>query len=52
MEMRDEMLTGHVIVAAGKLERMLKEAGFSVERLAGPPGGKREILRGTKLFTD
>ena len=27
MEMRDEMLTGHVIVAAGKLERMLKEAG-------------------------
>lgn len=38
--------------AKGSVRRMLKEAGFSVERLAGPPGGKREILRGTKLFTD
>ena len=23
-------------------------AGFTVERLPGPPGGKREILRATK----
>lgn len=34
--------------AKGIVRRMLQEAGFMVERLAGPPGGKREILRGTK----
>ena len=34
--------------AKGVVRRMLQEAGFIVERLAGPPGGKREILRGTK----
>lgn len=34
--------------AKGYIRRMLKEIGFSVERLAGPPGGKREILRAVK----
>lgn len=34
--------------AKGVVRRMLQSAGFSVERLPGPPG-KREILRGTKL---
>lgn len=35
--------------AKGAVRRMLKTAGFTVERLPGPPGGKREILRGTKI---
>ena len=34
--------------AKGVVRRMLQTAGFKVERLPGPPGGKREILRGTK----
>lgn len=34
--------------AKGVVRRMLQAAGFEVERLAGPPGGKREILRATK----
>ncbi|MCQ2217683.1 MAG: tRNA (5-methylaminomethyl-2-thiouridine)(34)-methyltransferase MnmD [Paludibacteraceae bacterium] len=34
--------------AKGAVRRMLQAAGFEVERLAGPPGGKREILRGKK----
>lgn len=34
--------------AKGVVRRMLQAAGFIVERLPGPPGGKREILRGTK----
>lgn len=34
--------------AKGVVRRMLQSAGFTVERLAGPPGGKREILRATK----
>ena len=33
--------------AKGIVRRMLQSAGFIVERLAGPPGGKREILRAT-----
>lgn len=33
--------------AKGVVRRMLQSAGFTVERLPGPPGGKREILRGT-----
>ncbi len=32
--------------AKGVVRRMLQTAGFTVERLPGPPGGKREILRG------
>ncbi len=31
--------------AKGVVRRMLQSAGFTVERLPGPPGGKREILR-------
>jgi tRNA U34 5-methylaminomethyl-2-thiouridine-forming methyltransferase MnmC len=34
--------------AKGVVRRALQSAGFSVERLAGPPG-KREILRAVKL---
>ncbi|MBQ8521668.1 MAG: tRNA (5-methylaminomethyl-2-thiouridine)(34)-methyltransferase MnmD [Bacteroides sp.] len=34
--------------AKGSVRRMLQAAGFTVERLPGPPGGKREILRATK----
>lgn len=34
--------------AKGAIRRMLKEIGFIPERLAGPPGGKREILRARK----
>ena len=31
----------------GVIRRMLSEIGFKVERIAGPPNGKREILRAT-----
>lgn len=34
--------------AKGEIRRRLQDCGFIVERLAGPPGGKREILRATK----
>lgn len=34
--------------AKGVVRRMLQSAGYTVERLPGPPGGKREILRATK----
>lgn len=37
--------------AKGAVRRMLQAAGFMVERLPGPPGGKREILRAVKLMT-
>ena len=35
--------------AKGIIRRMLQAAGFKVERLPGPPNGKREILRATKI---
>lgn len=35
--------------AKGVVRRMLQEAGFKTERLSGPPGGKREILRAVKM---
>ena len=35
--------------AKGAIRRLLHSTGFSVERLAGPIGGKREILRATKI---
>lgn len=35
--------------AKGVVRRMLQSAGYQVERLPGPPGGKREILRATRL---
>lgn len=34
--------------AKGSIRRMLQQIGFLTERLPGPPGGKREILRATK----
>ena len=34
--------------AKGEVRRRLQSVGFTVERLPGPPGGKREILRATK----
>lgn len=34
--------------AKGIVRRMLQAAGFTVERIPGPPGGKREILRAWK----
>ena len=34
--------------AKGAVRRMLQSIGFRVERLPGPPGGKREILRAVK----
>ena len=36
--------------AKGIVRRMLQASGFMVERLPGPPGGKREILRATKMI--
>lgn len=35
--------------AKGSIRRALQECGFIVERLPGPPNGKREILRATKV---
>lgn len=35
--------------AKGIIRRTLQAVGFEVERLPGPPGGKREILRARKL---
>ena len=34
--------------AKGAIRRLLQAMGFTVERLTGPVGGKREILRATK----
>lgn len=34
--------------AKGVVRRLLQAVGFTVERLPGPPGGKREILRALK----
>ncbi len=34
--------------AKGEIRRRLQTCGFRVERLPGPPNGKREILRATK----
>lgn len=38
--------------AKGIVRRMLQAAGFKVERLPGPPGGKREILRARKTHKE
>ena len=34
--------------AKGVIRRLLQAVGFKTERLPGPPGGKREILRASK----
>ncbi len=47
----DAMSPGAVLTtycAKGAIRRMLLQIGFLTERLPGPPGGKREILRTTK----
>ncbi len=47
----DAMRAGGVLTtycAKGAIRRMLQQIGFLTERLPGPPGGKREILRATK----
>ncbi len=36
----------------GIVKRTLKEVGFTIEKLAGPTDGKREMLRATKLVTN
>ena len=38
--------------AKGVIRRLLQSTGFSVERIAGPVGGKREILRAKKNETE
>lgn len=38
--------------AKGVVRRMLQASGFVVERLPGPPGGKREILRASKIIKE
>lgn len=46
------MNTGGVLTtycAKGVIRRSLQAVGFRVERLPGPPGGKREILRASKI---
>ena len=42
----DGLLTTYC--AKGVIRRRLQAVGFTVERLPGPPGGKREILRASK----
>lgn len=47
----DAMSPGAVLTtycAKGRIRRMLQSIGFLAERLPGPPGGKREVLRATK----
>jgi len=49
----DSMKPGAVLVTfsvKGQVVRMLKEIGFVIEKLAGPPG-KRNILRATKKIS-
>ena len=51
----DSMADGGILTtycAKGEIRRRLQRVGFIVERLAGPPGGKREILRATKPSLD
>lgn len=46
------MSPGGILVtycAKGAIRRLLQETGFRVERLPGPPGGKREVLRATRV---
>ena len=47
---KDGILTTYS--AKGAVRRMLQDAGFTVERIPGPPGGKREIIRAIKKQND
>ncbi len=47
----DAMKSGAIMTtycAKGEIRRRLQSIGFIVERIPGPPGGKREILRASK----
>lgn len=47
----NSMIPGGILTtycAKGCIRRMLQGIGFITERLPGPPGGKREVLRATK----
>lgn len=49
--LHESMRPGAVLTtycAKGTIRRLLQATGFTVERLAGPIGGKREILRAVK----
>ena len=49
--MYQALTAGGILVtyaAKGQIRRTMQHAGFSVERLPGPPG-KREMLRGVKI---
>ncbi len=51
----DAMKPGGVLTtycAKGAVRRLLAGVGFIVERLTGPAGGKREILRATKPMSE
>lgn len=51
----EAMKTGAVLTtycAKGSIRRMLQQVGFLTERLPGPPGGKREIMRAKKPYGD
>lgn len=48
----NSMTNGGVLTtycAKGVVRRMLQQVGFKVQRLPGPPGGKREVLRAVKV---
>ena len=50
----NRMATGSALTtycAKGEVRRSMQAAGFRVQRLEGPPGGKREILRALKAPT-
>ncbi len=50
--LRDTMNQGGVLTtycAKGEIRRLLTSLGFNVERLPGPVGGKREIIRATLI---
>lgn len=49
----DHLTPGGILTtycAKGEIRRRLQSVGFCVERLPGPPLGKREILRATKAY--
>ena len=48
----DSMVEGGILVTycvKGSVRRMLQSVGFQIEKLEGPKGGKREILRAIKI---
>jgi tRNA U34 5-methylaminomethyl-2-thiouridine-forming methyltransferase MnmC len=51
-KMFDSLSVNGILVtycAKGDVRRTMQKVGFSVEKLPGPPSGKREMLRGRKL---